>query len=342
MGILTNFLKLLKPEPNDFVDVVKHISENYDKLDKVAETNNQALTNLDNNKLDKGTYNGKADDLDEAKLDKGTYPGKASDLKAEIDGKVNRAGDTMLAMLNFQGENIGIALLKKDRTYIGSVYGTETGTVYITNNISGKSIALYQDGGMSIQAENLTTPEKEIISAVNNLNNGKAGLFVWNKTTESPIINNLKEPGIYYLANDNLSPGSPDANRAMMIVNNKDYPYQEWFPYFKPGVRYTRYWNGTTFSNWEKGSCITSTRDKLIIKDMTIQFTTGSPQTFYFDSAFPTACLGVMVGDTQNLVSNIENVQIYNTTRTNFTGTAVSIPEISPVAIAVKIIAIGY
>jgi hypothetical protein len=195
---------------------------------------------------------------------------------------------------------------------------------------------------MSIQAENLTTPEKEIISAVNNLNNGKAGLFVWNKTTESPIINNLKEPGIYYLANDNLSPGSPDANRAMMIVNNKDYPYQEWFPYFKPGVRYTRYWNGTTFSNWEKGSCITSTRDKLIIKDMTIQFTTGSPQTFYFDSAFPTACLGVMVGDTQNLVSNIENVQIYNTTRTNFTGTAVSIPEISPVAIAVKVIAIGY
>jgi hypothetical protein len=118
MGILTNFLKLLKPEPNDFVDVVKHISENYDKLDKVAETNNQALTNLDNNKLDKGTY-----------------PGKASDLKTEIDGKVNRAGDTMLAMLNFQGENIGIALLKKDRTYIGSVYGTETGTVYITNNI---------------------------------------------------------------------------------------------------------------------------------------------------------------------------------------------------------------
>lgn len=96
MGILTNFLKLLKPEPNDFVDVVKHISENYDKLDKVAETNNQALTNLDNNKLDKGTY-----------------PGKASDLKTEIDGKVNRAGDTMLAMLNFQGENIGIALLKK-------------------------------------------------------------------------------------------------------------------------------------------------------------------------------------------------------------------------------------
>ena len=46
MGILTNFLKLLKPEPNDFVDVVKHISENYDKLDQNAETTNQILTDL--------------------------------------------------------------------------------------------------------------------------------------------------------------------------------------------------------------------------------------------------------------------------------------------------------
>jgi len=63
MGILTNFLKLLKPEPNDFVDVAKHISENYDKLDKNAETTNQTLTNLSNNKLDKGTYPGNASDL---------------------------------------------------------------------------------------------------------------------------------------------------------------------------------------------------------------------------------------------------------------------------------------
>ena len=37
MGKLTNFLKLLKPEPNDFVDVTKHISENYDELDRNAE-----------------------------------------------------------------------------------------------------------------------------------------------------------------------------------------------------------------------------------------------------------------------------------------------------------------
>lgn len=46
MGILTNFLKLLKPEPNDFIDVTKHISENYDKLDENAkETNNLIFGN---------------------------------------------------------------------------------------------------------------------------------------------------------------------------------------------------------------------------------------------------------------------------------------------------------
>lgn len=70
MGILTNFLKLLKPEPNDFVDVAKHISENYDKLDENAKSNDETLTNLNNNKLDKGTY-----------------PGNASDLKTDIDKK---------------------------------------------------------------------------------------------------------------------------------------------------------------------------------------------------------------------------------------------------------------
>lgn len=73
MGILTNFLKLLKPEPNDFVDVAKHISENYDKLDENAKSNDETLTNLSNNKLDKGTYSG-----------------NASDLKSEIDEKMSK------------------------------------------------------------------------------------------------------------------------------------------------------------------------------------------------------------------------------------------------------------
>ena len=43
MAVLTNFLKLLKPEKNDYVDVDKHISENYDKIDsKMQELDKKA------------------------------------------------------------------------------------------------------------------------------------------------------------------------------------------------------------------------------------------------------------------------------------------------------------
>lgn len=36
MGVITSFLKLFKPAPNDYVDVEKHLNENYDKIDTWA------------------------------------------------------------------------------------------------------------------------------------------------------------------------------------------------------------------------------------------------------------------------------------------------------------------
>ena len=50
MAIFTTFLKLLKPEKNDYVDVEKHISENYDKIDNKV----QELSNSNDGKLNKG------------------------------------------------------------------------------------------------------------------------------------------------------------------------------------------------------------------------------------------------------------------------------------------------
>lgn len=75
---------------------------------------------------------------------------------------------------------------------------------------------------------------------------------------------------------------------------------------------------------------------------MTISFTSGAAQNFYFNNAFPNECLGVYIGDISNSGSNLEAVQLYNTTTTGFTGMAVSVPEISPVAVTVKIMALGY
>ena len=170
----------------------------------------------------------------------------------------------------------------------------------------------------------------------------KAGKFVYDKTSTYPNVNDLKEAGIYYMNNDVLCPGSPHQNRAMMIVSDSTYPMQIWYPYFSQGVYYTRYWTGSSWSSWERSSSLEGSRNKYIIKDMTINFTTGAPQNFYFNNAFPNECLGVFIGDISNSGSNLETVQLYGTTKTGFTGMAVSVPEISPVAVTVKIMALGY
>ncbi|WP_302428304.1 hypothetical protein [Fusobacterium varium] len=91
MGILTNFLKLLKPEPNDFVDVAKHISENYDKLDQNAKSNNETLTNLSTNKLDKGTYSGNASNL-KAEIDKVASTTQLGRIKVGTNLRIDENG----------------------------------------------------------------------------------------------------------------------------------------------------------------------------------------------------------------------------------------------------------
>lgn len=138
MGILTNFLKLLKPEPNDFVDVAKHISENYDKLDENAKSNNKTLTNLSNNKLDKGTY-----------------PGNASDLNTEIDGKVSKFGDTMtggLNILNSSTESDGVVI--SNAGGIACTRATSNPNInFKNNNVRGYVGALLDEDCMAFHSQ---------------------------------------------------------------------------------------------------------------------------------------------------------------------------------------------
>ena len=148
MGILTNFLKLLKPEPNDFVDVAKHISENYDKLDQNAKSNNETLTNLSNNKLDKGTYSG-----------------NASNLKSEIDGKVSKSGDTMTGALTISASKYpGIIFNGPDIAAVG--YSVENEYTYIKAG-TGTGLRIYSDNTVTLQANNLNTKNKEVVAAIN-------------------------------------------------------------------------------------------------------------------------------------------------------------------------------
>lgn len=63
-GVFTKFLQLWIPNKTDKGTVVTDVFEpNFTKLDQNAESNNETLTNLSNNKLDKGTYPGDASDL---------------------------------------------------------------------------------------------------------------------------------------------------------------------------------------------------------------------------------------------------------------------------------------
>lgn len=73
-GVFTKFLQLWIPNKTDKGSVVTDVFEpNFTKLDQNAEATNRTLTNLSNNKLNKGTYSGDAgklkEDIDE-KMDK--------------------------------------------------------------------------------------------------------------------------------------------------------------------------------------------------------------------------------------------------------------------------------
>lgn len=79
MPTFTEVLNLRKPEENDYYNEQTEQAENWQKVDDYAKQTNK-------NKLDKGTYSGKADDLEtdiDTRLPKGGYDKTAHDLYYE-------------------------------------------------------------------------------------------------------------------------------------------------------------------------------------------------------------------------------------------------------------------
>lgn len=56
MALITKFLKLLKPQPNEYINIITQISDNYDKIDAEMEK----LSKSNDGKYDKtgGTISG--------------------------------------------------------------------------------------------------------------------------------------------------------------------------------------------------------------------------------------------------------------------------------------------
>lgn len=95
MAVLTNFLKLLKPEKNDYVDVDKHISENYDKIDSKM----QELNTSNSGKLDKGAVSSEYDTAKKIEDKIKEAQGTAEKIEKEIELKQNKTDN------NLQTEN---------------------------------------------------------------------------------------------------------------------------------------------------------------------------------------------------------------------------------------------
>lgn len=225
MGILTNFLKLLKPEPNDFVDVAKHISENYDKLDENAKSNDETLTNLNNNKLDKGTY-----------------PGNAGTLNEKIDivskSKLNNTGDNMMGFLNLTttkdtANNPGAIFFKNDLSE-GNNGGIELEGYYkdpairMSNFKGSNYLKLNPSGSTVLTGNNLETVSREIFGGANEIYEkliGNSGL----KFDESTIY--IQTPGNKYVDTYYLDQNNKKMYRCIQstaaTINSADYFAEE-------------------------------------------------------------------------------------------------------------------
>ena len=108
MAILTKFLQLLKPEKNDYVDVEKHLSENYDKIDAKLEE----LSNSNDEKLNKGNVSSeydtakKIEDKIKTKLNQGNVPdvlNSAEKIIKALQGNTGIKFDESLLYLNDSG-----------------------------------------------------------------------------------------------------------------------------------------------------------------------------------------------------------------------------------------------
>lgn len=186
MSILTNFLKLVKPEKNDYVDVEEHISNNLDKIDEKME-------NFNLNKLDKGGYTGTAQNLltEISKIASKTVLGRM------IVGKgltVDSSGRTSVV-----SRNDGIIVNDNDiqlNVYDG-VDSTST-----TRAGSARQIKLLNENKQDKTDNTLNTTSKEIVGAINEINRyGFDGAGNGTLRIENPNPNNIKNTGLLYLAN---------------------------------------------------------------------------------------------------------------------------------------------
>lgn len=209
MPTFTEVLNLRKPEENDYYNEQTEQAENWQKVDDYAKQTN-------NNKLDKGTYSG-----------------KASDLKTEIDGKVSKTGDTMTGVLNIKNDDkVRIALQNSTGEYQATFgFDGSTNTLQLWNEKTGEKFNFGGTEGLKLPSNNFLNDEKNVVDSINtnfNRNIGAIGKLTGTFPLTSAIKGNtyfLKSNSKVYICIEDYSGTSltaPNANfEELSIYTNR-------------------------------------------------------------------------------------------------------------------------
>ena len=95
----------------------------------------------------------------------------AYNLKNEVDTKVSKSGDTMTGQLILNGPVSNQMTILVNGENAGQVYAGPNKNIGLYNSITRHHMALNGDGTTTIHADNLHTSSKEVITAINELNN---------------------------------------------------------------------------------------------------------------------------------------------------------------------------
>lgn len=162
MSIITKFLKLVKPERNDYVNVEEHISKNYDRIDTWA-------TQLDEDTVKKEKIANNLTTEEEGYV-LGAGQGKILDDKKFDKGKVSKEFDTAEKIEKLLKGNSGITdvIYIQDagtKTYEKGYIDKETGELYMCIVESTDSVDVDSNFMLATNIKNATTQRSYLIKS---------------------------------------------------------------------------------------------------------------------------------------------------------------------------------
>lgn len=178
MGILTSFLKLLKPEENDFYNATTEQAENWQKIDDWAK---KLIVN----------------DLTTGGVDKALSGEMGKKLNND---KANKAGDTFTGLIKMKMERPYIEFLNTSNERMGYIgYGASDRTkLQIINALKSNEnvyngLEIFNDGSVAIPYE--TIPNNSVVNANDLIPSADVSVKIYRISSSSVVTNSSNFPG---------------------------------------------------------------------------------------------------------------------------------------------------